>query len=86
MPRICEFNGIVIVMYRNEHGPPHFHAVYGEHQAVVGVDPIQVVRGRLPGRIQRIVLEWASLHQAALADNWRRARLREDVVPIDPPR
>jgi hypothetical protein len=25
------FLGIVIGMFFNEHGPPHFHAVYGEH-------------------------------------------------------
>jgi len=26
MPRICEFYGVEICMYHNEHGPPHFHA------------------------------------------------------------
>lgn len=86
MPRICAFNGIVIAMYRSEHGPPHFHAVYGEYRAVIGIDPVKVVRGRLPGRIRRLVLEWAVSHQDELGDNWQRARRREEVVAVSPPR
>jgi hypothetical protein len=86
MPRICEFGGIVISMYRREHGLPHFHAYYGEHQAVIGIDPLKVLKGRLPGRIRRLVLEWAIVYQAELADNWQRAQRREDFLPIDPPR
>ena len=35
MPRICSFYGIVIVMYFDDHPPPHFHARYGEHEAQV---------------------------------------------------
>jgi hypothetical protein len=30
MPTICTFFGIVIQMFWREHGPPHFHAIYGE--------------------------------------------------------
>lgn len=69
MPRICEFGGIVISVYRREHGLPHFHANYGEHQAVIGIEPLAILRGRLPGRVRRLVLEWAALHQAELANN-----------------
>jgi len=37
MPEICRFLGIVIAMYHREHGVPHFHAVYGEHDAVIAI-------------------------------------------------
>jgi hypothetical protein len=33
VPRISAFYGIVITMYYRDHEPPHFHALYGEHQA-----------------------------------------------------
>jgi hypothetical protein len=33
MPTISEFFGIVIRMYWDDHPPPHFHALYGEHEA-----------------------------------------------------
>ena len=35
MPTISLFYGIVIQMYWRDHGPPHFHALYGEHEALV---------------------------------------------------
>lgn len=69
MPRICEFGGIVISMYRREHGLPHFHTNSGEHQAVIGIESLAILPGRLPGQVRRLVLEWAALPQAELADN-----------------
>ena len=29
MPELSRFYGIVIRMYFDDHGPPHFHAYYG---------------------------------------------------------
>ncbi len=37
VPEISRFLGIVIAMYYEEHGVPHFHAVYGEHRVSVEV-------------------------------------------------
>jgi len=45
MPEISRFYGIVILMYYDEHVPPHFHARYGEFQAVVGIEPLAILRG-----------------------------------------
>jgi len=33
MSRISAFFGISIYMYYREHMPPHFHAIYAEHEA-----------------------------------------------------
>jgi hypothetical protein len=33
MPTISEFFGILIRMYWDDHPPPHFHALYGKHEA-----------------------------------------------------
>lgn len=35
MPELARFLGIVIGMFYREHGVPHFHAVYGEHEISV---------------------------------------------------
>jgi hypothetical protein len=86
VPRISEFYGIVIFMYYRDHEPAHFHAWYGEYQAVIGIDPIRIMEGRLPTRARALVLEWASLHQAELQANWRRALRQEaldHVAPLD---
>lgn len=74
MPRISEFYGIVIGMFYRDHPPPHFHAVYGEREAVIGIAPIRVLEGYLPPRALSLVFEWAAIHQDALRENWERAK------------
>jgi len=37
MPRISSFYGIVITMYFDDHGQPHFHAEHAEHSARVAI-------------------------------------------------
>jgi hypothetical protein len=61
-------------MFYNEHAPPHFHAAYGEFEASFRIDSLDVMGGRLPGRAQRLVLEWALLHRVELLENWQLAR------------
>jgi hypothetical protein len=39
MPTIAWFYGIAIRMFVRDHPPPHFHAVYGEHEAIVAIEP-----------------------------------------------
>jgi hypothetical protein len=84
MPRISEFYGIVIAMFYDDHRPPHFHAYYGDHRAVIGIQPVGVLRGCLPRRAQSLIFEWAAIHQAELARNWERARLKEPLANIEP--
>lgn len=71
-------------MFYNDHEPPHFHAIYGEYRAVVGIDPIQMLQGELPRRAQSLVFEWAALHQRELIDNWERARRHAPLRRIEP--
>jgi Domain of unknown function (DUF4160) len=35
MPTISVFYGIVIQMFWQDHAPPHFHALYAEHEALI---------------------------------------------------
>ncbi|RLD97645.1 MAG: DUF4160 domain-containing protein [Aquificota bacterium] len=63
MPEICRFFGIVIKMYFGDHSPPHFHAIYGEHQAVIDIRNLVVTGGHLPPRALGLVVEWAAQHQ-----------------------
>ena len=43
------------------------HAVYAEHEALIGIENIEVIRGSLPARAPRLVFEWAELHQDGAA-------------------
>jgi hypothetical protein len=48
MPTISTFYGLLIRMYFNDHAPPHFHALYGEHQATIDIRELIVLEGSLP--------------------------------------
>jgi len=37
--------GLVIGMFYNDHGPPHFHARYGEHEIRVNIDTGEIWPG-----------------------------------------
>lgn len=84
MPRISQFFGIVIAMYYSDHSPPHFHARYGNHEALIGLDSPRVLRGWLPPRALALVLEWASLHRLELEVDWIRAVRGLPLAPIPP--
>lgn len=84
MPELCRFYGITIRMYFDDHQPPHFHAVYGGDEAVIGIANLGLLRGRLPVRAQALVIEWALSHQAELQDAWNRAKRLEAPGKIAP--
>jgi hypothetical protein len=48
MPTISVFYGIVIQMFWRDHAPPHFHALYAEHEALIDLRDFGVIRGSLP--------------------------------------
>lgn len=84
MPEVSRFFGIAIRFYYNDHEPAHFHAVYGEYEALIEIDTLAVLRGELPRRALALVLEWAALHRQELRTNWERARLGTPPSPIAP--
>jgi len=83
MPEISRFLGIVIGMSYSEHGVPHFHAVYGEHEVSIEIES-SVVFGEFPPRALRLVLDWAELHRAELLENWELARQGQPLIRIAP--
>lgn len=84
VPTISRFHGIVIAMYFDDHGHPHFHARHAEGEAKVRIDTLAIIDSTLPRRQLRLVLAWAELHQDELAENWRRARAGETLLEVEP--
>ena len=83
MPEICRFLGIVITMYYNDHGPPHFHAIYGDYAVTISIREASVT-GKFPARALRLVLEWCGLHKEELLENWELAQQRRALKSIAP--
>ena len=83
MPELSRFLGIVIGMFYREHGVPHFHAVYGEHEISVEIETTRI-HGDFPSRALKLVLEWTNLHKSELLENWQLARQGQPLKRIAP--
>jgi hypothetical protein len=72
MPTVSRFYGIAIKMFfiQREHQPPHFHAVYGEYNALFAIDSLEMIEGDLPKRAERLVKEWAERYRTELQTMW----------------
>jgi hypothetical protein len=84
LPTISRFYGILVRMYYDAHNPPHFHVIYGERHAVVGIQDFAILEGDLPLRALGLVSEWTRIHQAELLEEWIRAREGQKLLPIEP--
>lgn len=80
MPEICRFLGIIIMMYFDEHNPPHFHVRYNEHRASMEISTLNLMAGTLPARVRGLVEEWAELHQQELLKMWQS----QDFHKVEP--
>jgi len=83
VPEISRFLGIVIGMFYRDHAPPHFHAVYGEYEAIIEIEG-GAVSGRLPRRALELVREWTALHRDELLEDWELARQGQPLKRIAP--
>ena len=84
MPRISSFYGIVILMFYDDHNPPHFHVQYAEFKALIAIQDFRVIRGNLPPKALALVIEWAALRQTELMKDWELMKLDKPLLPIEP--
>ena len=84
MPEISRFYGIIIRMFYNDHNPPHFHVIYQNDEALIGIKTLEVLEGRLPKRAKTLAIEWAIEHRDELLNNWQKARDHETLDKIEP--
>ncbi len=61
----------LIKMYFGDHVPPHFHATYGEFEAQISINDFRIIEGYLPPKALALVIEWASIHNIELDENWK---------------
>jgi hypothetical protein len=81
---ISQFFGIVIQMFWREHAPPHFHALYAEHEALIDIRTLEVIGGSLPKRALSLTLEWANDHRAELMEDWTLCQAKQLPKRIKP--
>ena len=84
MPEISRFFGIIIAMFFDDHNPPHFHARYGNDNAVIKIPDLTVLEGYLQPRALGLVMEWAAIHKDELLSDWELAKDKKPLFPVEP--
>jgi hypothetical protein len=84
MPEVSRFYGIAVRFYYRDHPPTHFHAIYGEYEALIEIETGAVYRGRLPKTAYDLVNTWREIHLQELRADWDRARQQLPLLPIAP--
>ncbi len=84
MPELSHFLGISILMYFDDHNPPHFHVRYNDDRAIISISELKLLEGHLPARILGLVIEWAEMHKEKLMQNWDLVKTTGKFFKIDP--
>jgi len=84
MPELSRFLGIVIMMYFDDHNPPHFHVKYNDYRALVSIKDLAILSGDLPSPVLRPVTEWAEMHKDELMKNWEMIQKTGNCFKIEP--
>jgi len=78
------FYGIILRMYNNnEHNPPHFHAYYGDYEAIFSFDG-EITDGKMPRKQTRLIQAWTEIHHEEIEANWKLAMNEEPIYRIEP--
>ncbi len=70
MPTIATIDSIKILVYFDDHPPPHFHAEYNEHEEIFEILTFNTQKGKLPSNQRKKVLKWAMDNQDFLLRKW----------------
>ena len=84
MPEISRFYEIIVQIFYQDHAPPHFHVSYGGQKAVITIETLSLLEGKLPSRASGLVIEWASMHQPELFLAFEQASQLQPPLKIDP--
>ena len=84
MPEVSRFYGIIIRFYYRDHPPTHFHAMYGEHEALLEIETGAIHQGYLPKTAYELINTWRIIHLPELREDWNRARRQLPLLPIAP--
>lgn len=84
MPELSRFYGIIIRMFWDDHPPPHFHAIYGNHEALINILNSEIIKGSLPLGAQSLVNQWVHMHRDELLSDWELAKALQPLNKIEP--
>ena len=76
MPTLAIIDGIRILIYLNDHDPPHIHVRHGEMRARIEIGSGRMMSGQLRRRSLRKVQAWIELNRDLLFEAWEQCQNR----------
>lgn len=77
MPTVFRLKDCRIVVYADDHNPPHFHVIGAGWSYVVEMESLSVIRGELNHRSFGEVFRWASSNRSYLFEKWAEYNERD---------
>ncbi|MDQ6437078.1 DUF4160 domain-containing protein [Mesorhizobium sp. LHD-90] len=74
MPTVAVVDGIRIVIFSNDHDPPHFHAYLAEHTLRVEIASGMVMGRKGPAAMESKLSAWTAAHRWELMEAWTAVR------------
>lgn len=74
MPRMKDFGGYKVMLYAEDHNPPHVHVIGPDFQAKVRIRDAAVIAGVIPPRHRREALAWIAANRARLMERWNEVK------------
>ncbi len=72
MPTLKRFSEYRVLIYIDDHPPPHVHIIRNDgRDCIVEIETLQVI-GKLAPREIRDALQWIASERGVLLDEWRR--------------
>ena len=85
MPTIGRIGSLSVMIFRNDHDPPHFH-VFGDGfsaRFAIADAALLSVAGTMSARARRAVVAWGQRYRTELYDNWDLARVGQPARKIE---
>lgn len=67
-----------------DHAPPHFHAIFGDYEAMFSIASGRRLKGKFPVKQERLVTAWAQIYKKELLKNWKSLTCGKGFKKIDP--
>ena len=74
MPTVKNFGSYRIMLFAEDHNPPHVHVVGRDFQAKVRIREGTVMIGTIPSRHRRQALTWIDENRDHLLTTWNRLK------------
>lgn len=80
MGKLIQIGNIIIRVYANDHLPPHFHIITPDADALVDIETLEILRGKLSRKAEADALAWAKTNWKLIANEWNRTNPRFPIV------